>query len=449
MAHVETGLTQSMRDDHPPISDPSTQAAPERLRECPDCGLFLMLPELPAYAVARCPRCASVLRRGRVDPVGRPLVLALTGLMLLLIASQTSFLDLSINGVGRDTTVFTGPQALEQQGMWELGVVVLITTILAPLARLLAILWVLAGLRLTRPGVVTGGLLGADHLAHVFRWAEALRPWAMVEVFLLGLFVAYSRLIALAHVDVGHAVYAMAALMLAMAGVDATMDPDTVWQELERRQAGGIAPSLAPGAADPGAAGWVGCDGCGLVSPAAERQCRRCGARLRARKTASLSRTWALMLAAACLYVPANILPVLTLIRLGRGAPSTILGGAEELLRGGQWPLALLVFVASIMVPMLKLIGLTVMLVTTQRGSVARLRERTVLYRIVDMIGRWSMIDVFMISILTALVRMGLVASVFPGAGAVAFCGVVILTILAALSFDPRLMWDAAAGERA
>ncbi len=142
------------------------------------------------------------------------------------------------------------------------------------------------------------------------------------------------------------------------------------------------------------------------------------------------------------------MLPVLTLIRAGRGGPSTILGGADELLRAGMWPLALLVFVASIMVPVLKLAGLTIMLVSTQRHWVARLQERTLIYRVVDVIGRWSMIDVFMISILTAVVRMGTVASVFPGDGAIAFCGVVILTILAANSFDPRLMWDAA-GERA
>ena len=432
-----------MRDDNLPMSDPPGSAVPEHLRECPDCGLFLMLPELRPHAVARCPRCESVLRRGRTDPVRRPLTMAVTGLMLLLIASVSSFLDLTINGASRDTTVFTGPQALQQQGMWELGVVVLITTVLAPLARLVAVLWVLAGLRLTPPGVVRQGLLGAAHLAHVFRWAETLRPWAMVEVFMLGVFVAYTKIAALAQVDVGHAVYAMAALMLAMAGIDASMDPDTVWRELERRQAGGAAPEAAPDA------GMVGCDGCGLVSPASERQCRRCGTRLRARKPASITRTWALMLAAACLYIPANILPVLTLVRLGRGAPSTILGGAEELLQAGQWPLALLVFVASIMVPILKLVGLAIMLVTTQRRSAARLHERTVLYRVVDVIGRWSMIDVFMISILTALVRMGVVASVYPGAGAIAFCGVVILTIFAALSFDPRLMWDAAAGESA
>ncbi len=416
-------------------------ASGERWCECPDCGLFLTLPTLAPHDVAFCPRCDAVLQRGRSDSIGRPLVMVVTGLLLLLIASQTSFIELSISGLGRDSTVFTGPVALEQQGMWELAVVVLVTTVLAPLLRMLAILWVLIGIRLPRLDMTAQGLLSPNHLSRVFRFAEVLRPWSMVEVFLLGVFVAYTRLIALAQVEVGHAVYAMAALMLALAAVDACMDREAVWQALDRREGRNTTFAKLP----PGP--MVGCDICGQVSPAGTPHCARCGARLHIRKPSSIMRTWALLLAAACLYIPANILPVLTLIRLGRGQPSTIVGGAEELLRGGMWPLALLVFVASIMVPVLKLVSLTIMLVTVHRGSAARLQERTVLYRIVDAIGRWSMIDVFMISILTALVRMGNLASVYPGPGALAFCAVVILTILAATSFDPRIMWDAA-GER-
>ena len=145
------------------------------------------------------------------------------------------------------------------------------------------------------------------------------------------------------------------------------------------------------------------------------------------------------------LYIPANIYPVLTVVQLGSGQPSTILGGVRELIDYGLWPLAALVFFASVAVPVLKLVGLTVLLITTQRRSRDHLRDRTVLYRIVDAIGRWSMIDIFMESILVALVQFGVIASVYPGAGAIAFAAVVILTMLAARGFDPRLMWDNAA----
>jgi paraquat-inducible protein A len=151
-----------------------------------------------------------------------------------------------------------------------------------------------------------------------------------------------------------------------------------------------------------------------------------------------------LLIASAILYIPANTLPILTVIQFGQGAPSTIIGGVLELAEAGQWPLAVLVFVASITVPVLKVVGLALLLITTQRGMRGHLAERTLLYKIVEAVGRWSMLDVFMISIITALVQAGEIATITPGPGAVCFCAVVILTMLAAISFDPRLMWDAA-----
>jgi paraquat-inducible protein A len=416
----------------PPLATADAPGA-GRLRECPDCGLFQRLPPLPRGAVARCPRCAAVLRRRRTDPVGRALALAVTGVLLFALAVSLPFIDVDVGGQTRETTLLSGPSALEQQGVWELSIAVLATTLGAPLARLLALSYVLLGLKLRHP---------PRHLYAVFGWVERLSPWSMIEVFLLGVFVAYTRLIVLAHVEVGGAVYALGALMLATAGADGVLDHEAVWEGLEHR---GTVYGAAPGAA-PGPR--FGCDRCGLVSHATIA-CPRCGAPVRPRKPDSLGRTWALMAAATILYFPANMLPVLTLIRFGRGEPSTILGGVVELVRADMWPLALLVLFASVVVPLLKLGGLSLLLVSTHRGARSRLRARTLLYRIVDSVGRWSMIDVFVVSILTALVRMGAVASVVPGPGAVSFCAVVILTILAARGFDPRLMWDAAERPRA
>jgi paraquat-inducible protein A len=183
-----------------------------------------------------------------------------------------------------------------------------------------------------------------------------------------------------------------------------------------------------------------------MVNPVARdhTHCRRCGSSLHRRKPDSIARTWALVIAAAVLYVPANIYPVLTVVQLGAGAPSTILGGVRELISSRMYPLAALVFFASIAVPMLKLIGLSIMLIATQTGYGGWLRDRTRLYLVVRWIGRWSMIDIFMEALLGALVRFGNVITIEPGIGAVAFCSVVILTMLAAETFDPRLMWDAA-----
>jgi len=397
---------------------------PAPLRECPLCGLFQSVPGLARGTTARCVRCHAPLAHGRTDPQGRALALATTALLLFALAASEPFMQLDLRGQGSQTTLFAGPEALRDNGMWELAIVVLATTTLAPLLKLAALLWVLIGLRLRhRP----------PFLAAAFRLVEHLTPWAMVEVFMLGVFVAYTKLSDLAPVHVGIAVYALGGIMLAMAGADAAIDHATVWADIQRHQ------KPYP----QGHAARIGCDACGYVS----RQphvCPRCGATLHHRKRDSLVRTWCLLIAAAILYIPANLLPVTTVIQLGRGSPDTILSGVEELAAAGQWPLAALVFVASITVPVLKLVGLATLLVTTQLGMRGRLAERSRLYRIVDAVGRWSMIDVFMISILTALVRMGQFASITPGPGVICFCAVVILTMLASHSFDPRLMWDAA-----
>ena len=133
----------------------------------------------------------------------------------------------------------------------------------------------------------------------------------------------------------------------------------------------------------------------------------------------------------------------MTVIHFGRGEPDTILSGVKALIGAGMWPVALLVFFASITVPVLKLIGLTFLLITTQRRSRWRLRDRSLMYRIIEQVGRWSMVDIFMISILVALVNLGTLATIEPGVGAICFAAVVIITMFASMSFDPRLIWDA------
>jgi paraquat-inducible protein A len=171
--------------------------------------------------------------------------------------------------------------------------------------------------------------------------------------------------------------------------------------------------------------------------------CPRCGASLHFRKKDSLTRTWALTLTALILYVPANLLPVMTVTMTGRAESDTIFSGVQTLLIGGMWPLALLVFFASIAVPVLKLVVMIFLLLSVQFRWQWNPKYRTRLYGITESIGRWSMIDIFVITILVAVVQMGALATIEAGPGAVTFGGVVIFTMLAAMSFDPRLIWDA------
>ena len=171
-------------------------------------------------------------------------------------------------------------------------------------------------------------------------------------------------------------------------------------------------------------------------------KCSRCGETIHMRLPDSISRSWAFLIASMILYIPANTLPIMAVNKLGEGDPHTIVGGIIALIHGGMYPIAFVVFVASLLVPFLKMLGIAALLISVQRSSRGNLRKKARIFRIIEFVGRWSMLDVFMVSILVAMVDLGGVAIVYAGAGATAFAAVVVFTMLAALSFDPRLIWD-------
>lgn len=416
------------------MDEPSPALA--QVRECDGCGLVQTVPALAPGMRAQCARCHITLFSVGTHPLGHTIALNLAATVLLLVMCMTTLMSVQTAGITLHAGLFSGPEELIHRGMSELALVVVFVTVLAPAGKLFGTLYVLIGLHAATP---------PRHLRRVFALAEKLRPWSMIEVFVLGVFVAYVKLGDLVRITLDVGVFALMALTIVIIWADSKLDREMIWERL--------------GAGDPHAdpsrlnrrhgnlAGAISCETCRFLNmPQGDHaHCERCGSILHVRKPNSVSRTWALTIAAAILYIPANYYPVLTVMQLGAGSPSTIMGGVEELLASRMYPLAALVFFASIAVPMLKLVGLTFMLITVQTGHSAWLRDRTRLYYIVRWVGRWSLIDIFMEALLGALVRFGSVITIQPGIGAVAFCGVVILTMFAAETFDPRLMWDAAA----
>jgi paraquat-inducible protein A len=198
------------------------------------------------------------------------------------------------------------------------------------------------------------------------------------------------------------------------------------------------------------AAGLIACDACELVCrPASDTEpgfCSRCGEALESRRAHSTRIAWSLLIAAAICYVPANTLPVLTTNTLASTDNDTIMGGVVLLYESGSWPLALIVLIASVMIPLGKLVALGYLLLKVQRGRIGGAHEAARLYRLIELIGRWSMLDVFVCAYTVALVQLQPLMSVAPGPGIVFFAAVVILTMLAAEYFDPRLIWDASTG---
>lgn len=394
---------------------------------CHECDHLHRVEPVPDGARASCRHCGAGLYKHIPDSLNRSLAFYLSALILFFIANCFPFLSLKIGGRVEENLLVTGGWALYKLGMGELGLVVFLTSIAFPFVAVAGMVYLLGAVRLG----YTPRWMGS-----VYRLVNALTPWSLIGVFMLGTLIAIVKLQDLATVIPGTALYAFAGLLLTYSAARASFDPRVFWAISPHAQMD--AASLRPGEA------LLNCHTCGLLRPAGDghHRCPRCGTPVHQRIPDSIDRTWALVFAAALLLIPANVYPVMTVVRFGKGEPDTILSGILHLIEGGMWGLALIVFFASIVVPVLKLTVLSFLLVMVQKKSEWRPRDRTLLYRVTEVVGAWSMVDVFLVGLLSGLVSLGALASIQPGMGATFFAAVVILTMFAAHSFDPRLIWD-------
>lgn len=415
--------------------------APDGLTACPACDGAHRIVAVPEGGKALCSRCGGLLYRNLPRSLDHSAALYLAALILFLIANTFPFVALRYGDRMEQSVLISGAFALQKAGMAELGVLVLLTSVVFPFLTICGMLYLLLPLRLgVRPRWMTP----------VWRFVRAISPWSLIGVFMLGLLVSVVKLQDLATIIPGVALYALVGLLVVSSAATAGFDPSALWPRL------GPVPDAAPEApagASAASLGYAACDTCDLLVRAPERggrwTCPRCGSALHGmRRPESESRTWAFLSAATLLLIPANVYPVMTVTRFGQGEPSTILSGVVHLVEDGAWPLGLLVFFASFVVPVTKIASLALLLVTVRRGSAWRKRDRTLLYRVTEAVGAWSMIDVFLVGILVALVQMDALATVRPGIGATFFGAAVVLTMMAAHAFDPRLVWDRAGGRR-
>jgi paraquat-inducible protein A len=412
-----------------------------RLIACHECDLLQREATLAEGATARCRRCGAALYRSLPPSVDRALALTLAALILFGVANAYPIVGLSVNGNLVETTLFGAVRILYDDGIWPIAGLVFVTTLLMPSLDMLAVVYMLLPLRLgrvpRRPDLV-------------LRLLRRVTPWGMTEVLILGMLVALVKLAVIASVVPGIALWAFGAVMLLLAAAAAGFQPNDVWARISAPSDADVTPhGQAPTAAR---AGLFVCHDCGLLSKPAghahEGRCPRCGARLHFRKPESIARTWAFVIAAVVLYVPANMLPIMDTSSLFGSQTDTILSGVVYLWTSGSWPLAVVVFIASIAVPMLKIIALIFLVLTAQLRWRWLPQRRARIYRLVELVGRWSMLDIYVITILVALVQFSALATIQAGPGAVAFGAVVVLTMFAAMSFDPRLIWDALETDR-
>ena len=403
--------------------------SPEReIIACHECDHFYYYELIPVGAKANCQHCGNLLYRHIPDSIDRSLALYFTALILFLIANVFPFLSLELGGRVVENILFSSGWAMYELGMGELGVLIILTSILFPFIVIAGMLYLLIPARM---GIV------APFMAKVYRIVNSIAPWSLVGVFMLGVLIAIVKLQDLANVITGPSLIALALLLAVYTTARASFNPNDLWS-LTRHSSDISSDDIANHKI-------LNCHTCGFLSRNTDehqQNCRRCISPLHHRKHNSIEATWALLAAAIVLLIPANVYPVMTVIRFGQGEPSTILSGVLHLIESGMWGLAMIVFVASIVVPVMKLGILSFLLISVHKKSVWRPRDRTLLYRATEVVGAWSMVDIFLVGLLSSLVSLDALSTIRPGIGAIFFAGVVVITMFAAHSFDPRLIWD-------
>ncbi len=370
---------------------------------CHHCGVAYQRPQLNPGEWATCERCGGVLETYSVFPVGAWLAILIATIIMFTLANAYPVATLVVQGTGQAASFIDAVVITWRSGYPEVAALTFAVGFLLPAFHLGLLIWVFGALSFGRLPL---------YFESVLHLLDHLKPWCMVPVFLMGILVSVVKLVSLATLIPGiglFATIASAILITALSRLNADKIRAMAYDL-------GLPTSSAP-----------------LKKPPSP---------------SLIMRTWALMLGAAILYIPANLLPIMKVSVMGAESAHTILGGVIELWHMGSWDIALVVFIASVVVPLFKLIALALLVVMTQRRAGMKLKERTHLYVMVEFIGQWSMLDVFVVILLSALGQFGSLLTIEPGGGAAAFGGVVVLTMIAAMGFDPRLAWRLAGHRR-
>ncbi len=381
-----------------------------------------MLP-VPRGARANCVVCGTTLERVHGTSIAAAGALALTTTLLLIPAIALPLYRVELLAGSRGSRVVSGADLFWVQG-WPLpAVAMLLFVAILPLLRFGLLSAVFVSLRLGRRWRGMGA---------AFRVAQTLAVWAMPEVMLLGIVVAYGRLAAMFDLKTGGGAYFMAAATLGALLCRALINERAVWRAIMPENARPVGAALS-------------CQSCALVLPATRdgSDCPRCNARLEPRTANSLMVTTALVIGGMIFYLPANLLPMAQTIQLTDAGAYTVLGGVIEFVQANLIGLALLVFVASFAIPLLKLAGMAWLLWSVHSGSTKALKLKTKLHHIIHEVGRWSMVDVLAIGTFVPLMQFDQLANAKAMPGMAAFLGVVILTMFSTHNFDTRLLWDA------
>ncbi len=397
-------------------------------RLCPQCDMTCRIPHLHPGTRASCPRCHTTLQTEWHGSPWRSAIYAICALFMLLLANLFPFIGMEVAGLTNQITLLNIPSLLINQNFRSLALIFILLVQLLPACCLIFIIL-----------ISSGSILPTPFKKKLTRYLFWLRGWGMAEIFMAGILVSFVKLMAYGAITLGLSFWAWCLFCILELKAFQSVDRAKLWLSIEPL------PELAqqPEAGRTGLSqGLRRCGCCSAIIHLDSLHCPRCQTKGSARKKQSIQLTLALLLTSVILYIPANVLPIMVTDALGDATGSTIMAGVALLWNDGSWPIALVIFIASIMVPCLKMLAIGWLSYGVKSRRQPDLHRLNLVYELVELVGRWSMIDVFVIAILSALVQIGGLMSVYPAWGVILFAVVVILTMLASMSFDPRLLWD-------
>ncbi len=409
---------------------------------CEECGLVVDIPDLNEGDKATCPRCGHTLTKAVSLPFQRPVAYGIACLLMLVLSLSFPFLSFTVNGMGHQITLLNAAETLQHFENSVLAILLMVTVLVFPAVYIMLVLYLYYHAHKVK---------NVGHVVHARAWIKFLcriiftiQPWLMVDVFLIGVLVSLVKISALAHIGLGNSFWAFCLYSVLVVKCVSLVDRTWLWDQF-----------FAMKHVDGVRAGdthldhnHVGCHACNQINPlptSHKARCLRCDSQLHVfNANLSLQYSWAYLLASIVFYIPANLYPMMYTVSLGQTEGSTILGGVVLLWKMGSWPIALVIFIASIFIPMAKMFTLAWLYFCAGKranDSSYVAIKRLKLYRLTEFIGRWSMVDIFVVAILVALVQLQNVMAISPGPAALCFATVVIFTMLSAMNFDPRIFW--------
>ncbi len=403
----------------------------ENVTACDVCDLVHTIPPLKRGERFVCERCGHTLLSFREHVEKHIFGTGFSSLLMFFFALLFPFLGFSNNGAERSVTLYNIVSILIIQDYLVLSILVSLAIFVFPIAYLVTVLILVWSFNKPYIGLATK--------CYLTRWVVVIQPWLMVDVFLVGILVALVKMNSMADIQLGLSFWAFCAYVLLLLKTVSLLDRRWLWNQVV-----GQAPQhhidLPPKQASQ--QGLIGCHFCGATHPDTAHHCSRCGHSIHTRHPKSLIATIAFLIAAVIMFIPANVFPIMHTTFIGGEEPSSIMEGVLLLWSLGSYPVAMVIFFASVVIPLAKILSLSWLCwqcaYPTERETLPKIK----LYRITEIVGRWSMIDIFVVAVLTGLVQMGNLIAISPGPAVLSFAAVVILTMLAARSFDPRLLWD-------